>query len=89
MRRLIALCLAAIAAAALVAAACSSSESFSCQSDAVCLLVEIEGLCVQGDCAYPDDTCMSGYRFAMGAKMMADECVDPAAIPGGGTDSDS
>jgi hypothetical protein len=55
------------------AGACSSSE-FECKIDSQCLH-EVAGFCVDGRCAFPDETCPSGLRYGMHGGSVAGRCV--------------
>jgi hypothetical protein len=75
-----------IALLAIVAgAAACNGETFACAGDGDCALAGEPGMCIAGNCAYPDEDCASGLRYPAGlGGGLAGQCV-----PGeGATDSD-
>lgn len=68
-------------------AACGSTAVFSCDDDDQCTLSGTAGVCTeQGQCAYPDPTCDSGYVFPAGSQSgRAGECVLGEVAEGGST----
>lgn len=59
------------------ALACSASSSFACMEDTECTLSGEPGVCAAGNCAYPSDTCESGYVYPDGAPgNLAGMCAD-------------
>ncbi|HET6583291.1 MAG TPA: hypothetical protein VFG69_07585, partial [Nannocystaceae bacterium] len=83
-------------ATAVFVAACPSLSPFRCDDDALCDRDAQSGMCIDGDCAYPDGDCPgSGLRFSPNARDKAGECVPPptgetAGTSGGdGTSGDS
>jgi hypothetical protein len=51
-------------------------ERFVCRGADACWLGGEAGLCLAGNCAYPDAACPSGYRYAVGlGNALAGECV--------------
>lgn len=69
------------------AAACGSTTEFSCDNDDQCTLSGAAGICTaQGQCAYPDAACDSGYAFPAGSSSgRAGECVLGEVAEGGST----
>lgn len=49
------------------ALACSASSTFACMEDSECTLSGMPGVCAAGNCAYPSETCESGYVYPDGA----------------------
>jgi hypothetical protein len=73
-------------AIASVAAACNA-QAFACGGDDECELGGEPGLCVAGNCGYPDPTCPSGYRYAAGlANGLAGQCVSDDDVAGSDTE---
>jgi hypothetical protein len=83
----------------LVVAGCDA-QAYQCRAAEECTLTGEAGLCLDGSCAYPDDACPSGYRYAAGlGSALAGECVSPddaphedddeGPMPQGGTSSSS
>lgn len=75
-----------IALLAIVAgAAACNGQTFACGGDGECALAGEPGVCIAGNCAYPDEGCASGLRYPAGlGGALAGECV-----PGeGATDTD-
>ena len=61
---------------ALAAIGACTSPTYQCSDDGQCP----EGLCVDASCAFPDETCDSGYRFGQySVPHLAGRCVSPAA----------
>lgn len=57
--------------------ACSTSSGFACMEDSECTLSGIPGVCAGGNCAYPSQTCESGYVYPDGAPgKLAGMCAD-------------
>jgi hypothetical protein len=68
-------------------AACKA-EGFACAGVGECMLAGEPGVCVAGNCAYPDAMCPSGYRYAAGLDNgLAGECVAEDAIESSDTDA--
>ena len=64
-----------------VGSACGSTQ-FACADDEQCS----PGQCVAGGCAFDDDTCESGLRYAdHAANGLSGQCVAPAATTSGGS----
>lgn len=58
------------------ASAACTMDAFACHDPDDCSLGGVAGLCLEGNCAYGDDSCASGYRYAVGlATSLAGECV--------------
>ena len=58
------------------AAACEG-EAFFCRAADECTQRGEAGMCLGGSCAYPDDACASGWRYAMGTgNALAGHCVE-------------
>jgi hypothetical protein len=67
------------------AAACNG-QAFACAGDGDCVLAGEPGVCVDGNCAYPDDGCASGLRYPAGlGGALAGQCVPSD----GATDTDA
>jgi hypothetical protein len=75
-------------AIASVTAGCNAS-AFACADDGDCQLGGEPGVCVVGNCAYPDPACPSGYRYPAGlGNGLAGECVSPDDVGGSDTEMD-
>jgi hypothetical protein len=63
-------------AALSVASACASPGAYDCREDAQCVLADVQGVCAPpGFCAFPSESCPSGYRFGAHAAQSALACV--------------
>lgn len=73
--------------------ACQPAEAFECRKAADCTLAGQQGICAPtGRCAYPSDSCASGYAYPEGAgPSLAGVCLPPGIVdtdtdgPGTGT----
>jgi len=70
--------------------ACATPPEFACVGNSDCFLASIPGICTQGGhCAYPDDTCPSGFSFPVHTPGMGNACVPgDSATSGSGDDDD-
>ena len=66
---------------------CGGGE-FLCSRDHECS-GSADGVCVQGYCAFPDDTCPSGLRFGEHSGGLSGRCVDEDGGTGPGTSGTS
>ncbi len=72
---------------------CQPAKAFECTKDADCTLGGQQGICAPtGRCAYPSDSCASGYAYPQGAgPSLAGVCLPPGIAdtdtdgPGTGT----
>lgn len=69
------------------AAACIRLGDFACDSDEACSR-GVDGMCVDGSCAYADETCDTGHRFGRYAGELAGRCVEPAGSAEGSSTGD-
>jgi hypothetical protein len=68
-------------------AACNV-QAFACVGDGDCMLGGEPGVCVEGNCAYPDATCPSGLRYPAGlGNGLAGACVPPDEVTSAGTEA--
>ncbi len=63
-----------------------SPGAFTCSDDAQCQGEAVDGVCVEGHCAFPNDDCDSGLAFGEHAGGLAGSCV---AVDGTMTDTDT
>lgn len=71
----------------LVAGGSCGPDAFACSDDAACKGT-VEGQCISGYCAFPDDDCDSGLKYGDAAGRLSDTCVPAdAASVGEGTGS--
>lgn len=67
--------------------ACYYAEGFACRDASECSLAGEPGLCLAGNCAYPDLVCASGYRYAEGLhNALAGECASEDDVPAAPSD---
>ena len=73
--------------------ACTATTGFACMEDSECSLSGEPGVCAAGNCAYPSETCESGYVYPDGAPgKLAGMCADVEGGTGSldtGTDNGS
>lgn len=70
--------------------ACSASTGFACMEDSECTLSGEPGVCAGGNCAYPSETCESGYVYPDGAPgNLAGMCADVEGDTGSDPDTDT
>lgn len=66
--------MATILVAAAVAAAACNAPLFQCQGEGDCGGADAQ--CIDGACAFPDETCPSGLRFSMHSGTLTGQCVE-------------
>jgi hypothetical protein len=62
---------------ALLLAGCEVEGHFKCVRDEQCRLGEETGVCIERSCAFVDDTCASGLRYA----RSADPEIEGTCVP--------
>jgi hypothetical protein len=57
--------------------ACGGNAWFMCEGDGQCVHDGVAGSCVDGTCAFPDETCASGLRYGTHSGVLGGQCVPP------------